>query len=524
MNSLPHEKADKANTGFQYLEDLSTGYWYSETLFAAVELEIFDRIQKGFTTIGALASDMSCEPETLKRLLTVLESLALLINEGEMWFNSQTVSKYLVSDSSEYLGDFILYRKYMKTQWQDLVYKVVPGNEPLKLNGNDIHGRFFNYLQSTDSLIKLKKSEIAEKLNMYEWDFPVLDIGGGAGSLLREVVKSKKEKTQGESQDKAILFDLADVIEAAEILYPDKKEWDSIETIEGDFRKYNFSGMEKFGLIIMSNFLHAYGAAEARSLLNKACTMLKPDGIILIHDYFPDRMARFPQKGKLYDLNMMINTYNGRCHKSSEITDWLKSFRLDSSRIFDLDSDTSVIIAHGKDRKPADVFDDKYGDICSTAFGLGFLRAVPLPVSDIVTASWPRLKCRFGCEKYNTNLKCPPFGLEHDQTEKLLKEYSYAVLLEGAPPGKDFHKRLLELEKQTFLNGCHKALVFIAGPCSLCESCPEDGNCRNPKMARPSMEGSGIDVYATCEKAGIPISPVKQKNEYVKYIGMLLMD
>ncbi len=47
---------------------------------------------------------------------------------------------------------------------------------------------------------------------------------------------------------------------------------------------------------------------------------------------------------------------------------------------------------------------------------------------------------------------------------------------------------------------------------------------QEPKLARPSMEGSGIDVYATCRNAGIDLKPVARKGDYIKYIGMLLLD
>jgi predicted metal-binding protein len=108
-------------------------------------------------------------------------------------------------------------------------------------------------------------------------------------------------------------------------------------------------------------------------------------------------------------------------------------------------------------------------------------------------------------------------------TKEMLESYSWAILLEGAPPGRDFHRKLLRMEKRAFLAGFHKAFVLGAGPCPVCERCPEDGLCRYPDQARPSMEGSGIDVYSTASGAGIHLKPVTDKDQYVKYIGLLLL-
>ena len=66
--------------------------------------------------------------------------------------------------------------------------------------------------------------------------------------------------------------------------------------------------------------------------------------------------------------------------------------------------------------------------------------------------------------------------------------------------------------------------MFGAGPCPVCAECPEDGNCRHPEQARPAMEASGIDVYQTVKNAGLRLEPVTERDGYVKYFGLLLLE
>ncbi len=40
MKPLPFQSADPTRTSFQFLENLATAYWYSESLFAAIELRL----------------------------------------------------------------------------------------------------------------------------------------------------------------------------------------------------------------------------------------------------------------------------------------------------------------------------------------------------------------------------------------------------------------------------------------------------------------------------------------------------
>ena len=515
---LPFQEADPAHRDFQYLEDLATAYWYSEVLFAALELKLFEFLEQGCSTPDALAEASCCDARELLRLLKVLERLELIHLADGTWCNSQAARLYLVPGSLSYIGRFLLYRRGMQERWMNLLQRVSREKgdtiQPTS-HDEDYEIRTSRYVRALDELARQKVEEIAAILALERWETPILDIGGGAGTLSRTLIR-----TRGHGH--ATLFELPEVIAAAKSLYPGENDWKSLRVIEGDFRTYEFQAGTRFGLIVLSNFLHAYGAAEARGLLRKSLNVLAPDGLVLIHDYFPDRLGRSPGKGPLYDLNMMLNTFDGECHEASQVMEWLRGEGMGRVRVRDLTTDTSIILAgrEGND-------DEETTDLevwVYVARHEGFRRGVLLPVEDIVIASWVRLKCACGCSMHGQNLQCPPAGMDSGATKEMLESYTWALLLEGTPPGRDFHRKLLQMEKKAFLAGFHKAFVMGAGPCPVCNRCPEDRQCRYPDQARPSLEGSGIDVYSTARNAGIDLKPVTHKGHYVKYIGLLLLE
>jgi predicted metal-binding protein len=519
VSVLPYHLADPAHTDFQYLEDLATGYWYSEVLFAALELKLFELLDGAGQTLASLAQASGADPRLLVRFMRVLKRLTLVGEAEGLWFNTPSASQYLVPSRPTFMGEFLLYRRYMQAGWQGLAAKLrgdAHSPSAAAVDGDGYLSRNLNYVRAMDAVSRLKAREILSILEPICRRSPVLDVGGGAGALCRALI-------QDDPRARAVLFELPEVIQAARSLYPKSGDWSRIDCLSGDFRSYAFKARQRFGMVVMSNFLHAYGAREARELLIKARGLLTPEALLIVHDYFPDRAGNAPHKGAFYDLAMLLGTYNGVCHDAGTVARWLKAAGLSAVGIHDLATDSAVIIAG----QEAVAIPDAGGGMrrwVGEARAMGFRTASPIGVDQVVTGDWVQVKCRFGCAGYGKKMKCPPQGLTLLETRKMLDGYRYALLVEGAPPSGAFHRRLLRLEKRAFLDGYHKAFVFGAGPCPVCESCPRDGSCRHPDRARPSMEGAGIDVFETARNAGIPLQPVRQKGHYIKYLGLLLLE
>ena len=162
-----------------------------------------------------------------------------------------------------------------------------------------------------------------------------------------------------------------------------------------------------------------------------------------------------------------------------------------------------------------------------------------IPASEVIVGDWVRQKCEFGCRGYARYFTCRPYTPSPEETRKRLQEYSHALLVEFTELKEkeeqlDVHKLMFQLEREAFLSGLYKAFAYVSGPCRLCDICQagelrhgqleSKKGCKNPKMARPSMEGCGIDVFATGRKAGYEIDVVKEKDECYKCFGLLLLE
>ncbi len=171
-------------------------------------------------------------------------------------------------------------------------------------------------------------------------------------------------------------------------------------------------------------------------------------------------------------------------------------------------------------------------EYCRRALERGASRARPVPASYVVTAPWVLYKCRFGCGSYDARHLCPPATPTPAETEAVVRCYGRAILVTYEAVGsskqralrKKMHRDMLALEREIFLDGFHKTLAFVAGPCNLCKTCDVSKPCKLPGEPRPAMEACGIDVFATFANAGVKLNVVRDESDPYKLCGMILVE
>lgn len=176
-----------------------------------------------------------------------------------------------------------------------------------------------------------------------------------------------------------------------------------------------------------------------------------------------------------------------------------------------------------------------YPDLEQIFNKLGFDNFRWIKTSDIVVAQWVRMKCLYGCGSYGKKGSCPPNTPPMEECRQFFNEYETAVIFHIAAkledPGdrscfsREINKRLLDVEREVFLEGFRKAFLLFMDECQLCPHCPgtiED--CVNHKSMRPCPESMGIDVFDTVKKYGLPIRVLTDYHEEMNRYAFLLIE
>lgn len=326
----------------QYLEDLATSYWNSEVLFSAVQLDIFFNLQEPIS-LHNICEIYGCNMDFMKRFLDVLIALDLIKELNEKYSNCEIANEYLIRDREMYQGDSILWRRELKKQWECLTETIMKGKRIHYIpedSEKELMKRNQKYISAMDAILKEKAREIVSMFKDIKLEGKILDVGAGSGSFSIEFLKKFPQMN-------ACLMDLENVIRI------DMERYEGLRSIQyhmgNILEEWTVKGQYK--IIILSNILHAYSEPEVRHILKQAVQHISQGGYMIIHDFFFEHSTL---KARLSDLNMMINTYNGKVYYGKWICECLEDLGLASSELISLEGDTSVIFAskESKSLKP----------------------------------------------------------------------------------------------------------------------------------------------------------------------------
>ena len=164
-----------------------------------------------------------------------------------------------------------------------------------------------------------------------------------------------------------------------------------------------------------------------------------------------------------------------------------------------------------------------FEQLIGEAIELGATDAKLLKTSDIVFDPRSLLKCRFGCNRWGKYWTCQPHvKLTSEQFLEALERYKTAIAIQSTDP-KIAQEVTLAIEKKAMLElGAMYAFALVL--CVLCEECAYPEPCRFPHLARPSMDGLGVDIAKTVEPLGFKVNFDPQGVFLPAWYSMVLLD
>lgn len=506
-------KISPSDNSYATFCDLTTGYRLFCLLREACNAGIIDRVAEHACTTEELVEQCGLRAEEGKRFVESMVNVGMLERYDGQLYLSRFAATYLASASPLNQRHVLEFEELLMDNWNQLGTVLRDGQGSLvKEQPPEEYQRRLNLFQGAMAeAARVRARELWEALPGLPESGLIIDIGAGDGSYVREFLELHPGW-------QAVACDLPDVCTAAQSDNTEsgKLQWHPLNIMAADeLEQLVEERRGQASLVLLSNLIHCYSADENRNLLAHLAELTSSNGMLIVHDFYTDGNGF----GAMYDLHMLVNTWNGRCYTLTETADLLGEAGFQHHTVHELPSRSHAVVAG---RNSSVEGGTSLHLLRTTARQLGFHAAVELDPLVITIEPWVKAKCSYGCSQYGKKWSCPPHSMGSNEFKELLGCYSSALLVAGQPPLRSFQEHLLELEKAAFLGGFKKALAFSGGPCCWCETCPED-RCAFPDKRRPSLESCGCDVFALAERAGIKMAPLKNSDDFVQYVGLLLV-
>ncbi|MBN1550764.1 methyltransferase domain-containing protein [bacterium] len=301
------------------LHRVISGYKSARIIQTASIFRIFDYLETPVPS-ETIAEKAGLSHRGCELLLNALCSLNLVQKLNDTYTNTPLASRHLLSNSESRFLDAAAHSEKTFRRWTFLPESIRDGlpkrNETSKLLWEP--SDTLPFIRGMHAHSRKRASEIVPMLD-WKGCRRILDIAGGSGIYLIEIIKSHPEV-------RGVLIDRKNTLIQAKRIIREENAMDKIQMAACDI----FDGelpfnTNVFDRVILSNILHIEGPEKNSALLKQIRRVLKPAGKLVIIDFILNNDGTSPQEGAIFSLNMLTATERGRSWRCSDISSWLQA-------------------------------------------------------------------------------------------------------------------------------------------------------------------------------------------------------
>jgi hypothetical protein len=297
-------KSAEALPAHAQLIQMGTGYWVSQMLLVAAQLNLADQLAGGARGAGELAQELGLHALSLYRFMRSLAGLGVLTEVAPRVFALTSLGEAMKTDApGSARASILTLAGHIGTQsWGRMLYSLQTG----KTGFEQAFGKpLFEYLAGhaeeaslfSETMVGFHGAEPPAIAAAYDFDEldSIVDVGGATGNLLVNILAHHK-------RCRGVLFDLPHVVSDAPSLIDAHGLSDRISIESGSFFEAVPSGHDAY---IMSHIIHDWSEDQCHSILRNCRRAVGPNARLLIVEMvLPE--GDTPHPGKMLDLMMLV--------------------------------------------------------------------------------------------------------------------------------------------------------------------------------------------------------------------------
>jgi hypothetical protein len=239
-------------------DDFWGGLWRAQALAAAIELDLFTRIEGGDNTVAKIASACAASEHGTKSLLDAMTAMGYLQKAKDQTYRLRgDAREFLVRGKPLYMGDLAQVGKLQMMAWTTLPDAVRRGGRAVPERSPQEMAQFFSALVPaifTVNFIGAKAAVSQIPPATRRQIKHVLDVGAGAAAWSIPFASAIKDV-------RVTVIDFPEVTRTTREFTEKWKVAEKYDYREGDYHQVDF-GAEQFDLVIFGHIIHGEGADE----------------------------------------------------------------------------------------------------------------------------------------------------------------------------------------------------------------------------------------------------------------------
>lgn len=297
-------------------------------LTAALELDVFDTLQRlGRSTIAEINAELACSQDHLRTLLDSVVAMGLLDQVDGVYELNDTARRYLVSDGPATMASLIPVAPGPHENWTRLADTVRNGRPATPIE-DDPAGFYVPLVEGTFTTMHRCAMRADLKIRYSAMRSPrVLDLGAGGAPWSIAILHANPGAT-------AVVNDLAGVVDVAARKCDEHGVADRVELRPGDFHEIAIEPAA-YDIVVLGHVCRTEGETLARRLIGRAFAALRPEGTMILADYFVDPERKMNPHAVLMGATMMASTVNGNGFTTDEYAGWIREAGFEAVRLIE---------------------------------------------------------------------------------------------------------------------------------------------------------------------------------------------
>lgn len=299
------------------LHQLMTAYLASKALFSALDLHLFDALEKGPCSAEELGDRIGLAARPARTLLLALRGHELVSKDGGQYRNEPVASTFLVATSPQYMGALAAHQETHYGKLTQLTGSL-QDNKPVRA-GENYSGAFGDdkawarrWAEITRASSLLMAENLAAQARL-DGRHHLVDLGCASCAYSIALAKANPGLPITAVDQPAVAEVAAEFVDAAGLSGRITVRGSNIFT----------DAFSDCDVALLSHVIQGFERDRARELINHVYGWLPAGGQLLLHTHLPERaQTPFPF---LFGLILQINnTQGGEAHDEDLTSQWLR--------------------------------------------------------------------------------------------------------------------------------------------------------------------------------------------------------